>query len=166
MAQNLKSLESLFVEELQDLYDAEKQITSALPKMAKAANSKELKQGFEEHLEQTKEQISRLEQIFDELEEKPTGKKCVGMEGLIKEGEKLIEEKNADPDARDAGLIAAAQKVEHYEIAGYGTARTYAEQLGKDHFADLLQTTLDEEYQTDEKLTSMAVERINWQAMK
>jgi ferritin-like metal-binding protein YciE len=158
----MESLHELFVEELKDLYSAENQILKALPKMAKAASSKDLKKGFEEHLQQTKGHVERLEKIFKELDESPKGKKCKGMEGLITEGKELMEE-DAEPEALDAGLIAAAQHVEHYEIAGYGCVRTYAQLLGRDRIAQLLQKTLDEEKQTDAKLTSLA-EVINVEA--
>jgi ferritin-like metal-binding protein YciE len=158
----MESLHELFVEELKDLYSAENQILKALPKMAKAASSKDLKKGFEEHLQQTKGHVERLEKIFKELDESPKGKKCKGMEGLITEGKELMEE-DAEPEALDAGLIAAAQHVEHYEIAGYGCGRTYAQLLGRDRIAQLLQKTLDEEKQTDAKLTSLA-EVINVEA--
>jgi ferritin-like metal-binding protein YciE len=160
----MESLQELFVKELQDLFSAENQITKALPKMAKAASSRELKAGFEQHLEQTKRQITRLEQIFEELEASPDGDKCKGMEGLLKEGEALIDE-DAEPEVLDAALIAAAQKVEHYEIASYGTVRTYANLLGLTTAADLLEQTLNEEKETDSKLTDIAGE-INVQADK
>jgi ferritin-like metal-binding protein YciE len=160
----MESLQELFVKELQDLSSAENQITKALPKMAKAASSRELKAGFEQHLEQTKRQITRLEQIFEELETSPDGDKCKGMEGLLKEGEGLIDE-DAEPEVLDAALIAAAQKVEHYEIASYGTVRTYANLLGLTTAADLLEQTLNEEKETDSKLTDIAGE-INVQADK
>jgi ferritin-like metal-binding protein YciE len=160
----MESLQELFVKELQDLLSAENQITKALPKMAKAASSRELKAGFEQHLDQTKRQITRLEQIFEELEASPDGDKCKGMEGLLKEGEALIDE-DAEPEVLDAALIAAAQKVEHYEIASYGTVRTYANLLGLTTAADLLEQTLNEEKETDSKLTDIAGE-INVQADK
>jgi ferritin-like metal-binding protein YciE len=160
----MESLQELFVKELQDLFSAENQITKALPKMAKAASSRELKAGFEQHLDQTKRQITRLEQIFEELEASPDGDKCKGMEGLLKEGEALIDE-DAEPEVLDAALIAAAQKVEHYEIASYGTVRTYANLLGLTTAADLLEQTLNEEKETDSKLTDIAGE-INVQADK
>lgn len=159
----LTTLQDLFKEELQDLYSAETQITKALPKMATAASSPELRKAFEEHLRQTENQIKRLEQIFQKLGEKPGGKTCKGMEGLIKEGEELIKEK-PDPAVLDAGLISAAQRVEHYEIAGYGTARTYAQELGDKDAARLLQETLDEEGETDKKLTRLAEQHINMKA--
>jgi ferritin-like metal-binding protein YciE len=150
-----KDLMELFVDELKDLYSAESQLIKALPKMAKAATSVNLRAGFEHHLEQTKEHARRLEEICTELGEKPTGKKCGGMEGLIGEGKEMMEE--FDGDVLDAALISAAQRVEHYEIAGYGTVRTYAELLGKDRAVELLEETLTEEKETDQKLTELAV---------
>ncbi len=166
MPKKMNSLEDLFVETLKDLYSAEHQIIKALPKMVKAANSPDLQKDFQDHLEQTKMQAQRIEQIFnDGVEGTPRGKKCVGMEGIIREGDEVISE-NAAPDVKDAGLIAAAQKVEHYEMAGYGTARTYAQMLGHEKAARLLQQTLDEEEQTDKKLTKLAESGINQQAEK
>jgi ferritin-like metal-binding protein YciE len=162
----LHSLEDLFFEELMDLYDAEKQLVKALTKMAEAAHSDDLKRGFREHLDQTHRQIDRLEQIFNEHGRSIDGKTCIGMQGIIAEGELLMNARNADPDVQDAGLIAAAQKAEHYEIATYGTVRTYAQQLGKDKAATLLNQTLDEESKTNEKLTSMAVGHINIEAKR
>ena len=159
----IQTMEELLVDELKDLYDAEKQIVKALPKMAKAATSEELKTAFEEHLEQTKRQVERLDKIFSKLGEKPAGKKCAAMSGLIEEGEELISDGEESP-VLDAGLIAAAQKVEHYEIAGYGTARTHAEILGHNDAAKLLQQTLDEEKSTDEKLTELAESVVNEEA--
>jgi ferritin-like metal-binding protein YciE len=159
----INDLQDLFVEDLRDLYSAENQLLKALPKMAKAANSPELKQAFQMHIEETKGQVQRLQQIFDQLGEKPTGKKCAAMEGLIEEGKELMSEDIAD-DVLDAGLIGAAQKVEHYEIAGYGTVRTYAKLLGNREAAQLLQQTLDEEGATDKKLTKLAVTHINLEA--
>ena len=156
----LDTLKDLYVEELKDLYSAEKQLVKALPKMAKAANSPELQKAFKTHLRQTAEHASRLEKICGELGVSPRGKKCVGMEGLIEEGSDLIEEE-PDPDVLDAGLISAAQHVEHYEMAGYGTVRTYARQLGFEAQADLLQQTLDEEGETDHLLTALAETGIN-----
>jgi ferritin-like metal-binding protein YciE len=152
----LESLNDLFVDQLRDLYDAENQLIKALPKMAEAANSDELRQGFEEHLEQTKGHAQRIEQIFEQLGEKAKGKKCKGMEGLIKEGSETLEEDITDEDVKDAAIIAAAQRVEHYEIAGYGTARTFANLLGEEEAASLLEQTLDEEKETDAKLTELA----------
>ena len=161
----LESMQSLFLHELQDLYDAETQIVQALPKMAEAASAPELKRGFEEHLRQTEGQVKRLEQIFQQLDTSSKGKKCKGMAGLIAEGEELIKEK-ADPDVKDAGLIACAQKVEHYEIAGYGSARTWAQILGNNQACQLLQQTLDEEGETDKKLTRLAERKINQEAAR
>jgi ferritin-like metal-binding protein YciE len=154
-------LKELYIDELRDIYNAENQLTKALPKMAKAATSEELRAGFEEHLEQTTGHVQRLEQIFKELGEKPTGKKCKGMQGLIEEGKEMIEEQEGE--TLDAGLISAAQRVEHYEIAAYGCVRTYAELLGEDEAAELLEETLNEEKETDQKLTKLA-ERINVEA--
>lgn len=145
----------MFRNELEDLQDAERQILEALPKMIEAASSEELASAFQEHLEQTKEQVKRLERIFSDMGEEPGGKTCLGMQGLLKEGEKVIGEMEKSP-VRDAGLIAAAQKVEHYEISGYGTARTLAEMLGQDEAAELLEETLDEEKATDDTLTDIA----------
>jgi len=160
----MESIQDLFVKELQDLYSAETQITEALPKMAEASSSEELKEGFQEHLKQTKGQIKRLEQIFEQLGTSPKGEKCKGMEGLLEEGGELMEE-DADPEVLDAGLIAAAQRVEHYEIASYGTVRTYAGLLGMNDALQLLEQTLNEEKETDSKLTDLA-EDINVQADK
>lgn len=151
------SLQELYVEQLKDLYNAETQLVKALPKMVKAAQSEELRQGFEQHLEQTKGHVDRLEQIFSAMDESPKGKRCAGMEGLIEEGQEIIDEES-NSDALDAGLIAAAQRVEHYEIAGYGTVRSYAKLLGESEAVNLLQQTLDEEKETDEKLTELAKE--------
>jgi len=162
MAEN--NLKSVFVDELRDLYNAEQQLIKALPKMAKAATSEELRSGFEEHLEQTKEHAARIEKIFSGMGEPVKGKKCKGMEGVIADGAELMEE-DAEPEVMDAGLIGAAQHVEHYEIAGYGCVRTYAELLGKTKIASLLQKTLDEEKATDEKLTELA-RNINVEAEK
>jgi ferritin-like metal-binding protein YciE len=152
------ALKELYVDELRDIYSAEQQLTKALPKMAKASKSDDLRSGFEEHLEQTKGHVQRLEQIFESLGEKPTGKKCKGMEGLIEEGDEMIKEEELEDDARDAGLISAAQRVEHYEIAAYGSVRTYANLLGDEKAASLLEQTLEEEKETDEKLTELAEE--------
>lgn len=151
----LENLKDLYIHELKDLHSAEKQLTKALPKMAKAASNEELGDAFREHLEQTEEHVRRLEKILESHDETFRGAKCKGMEGLIKEGSEMIEE-DGDDDVRDAGLISAAQRVEHYEIAGYGCARTYAELLGDNDGAELLQQTLDEEKATDEKLTELA----------
>jgi ferritin-like metal-binding protein YciE len=159
----LKTLEDLFIHELKDLYSAEKQLVKALPKMAKASTSEKLRAGFEEHLAQTEEHVARLEQIFEQLGKAARAPKCEAMAGLIEEGQKLMEEE-AEPAVMDAGLIAAAQRVEHYEIAGYGTARTFARQLGHREAAKVLQQTLEEESETNEKLTELAESEINLQA--
>ena len=158
----MQSLHDLFVNELRDLLSAENQILKALPKMAKAASSEELRMGFEEHLEQTKGQVERLQKVFEEIDMAPRAKKCKAMEGLLEEGAEILE-MNAEDAVRDAAMIAAAQKVEHYEIAAYGTVRTYAEMLGFDEAARLLQETLDEEGETDKKLTELA-QSINTEA--
>ena len=160
---NISTLNELFVEEIRDLYDAEKQLTKALPKMAKAATSEELRAAFEEHLQQTEGHVERLEQIFDSMGEKAAGRKCAAMAGLVREGDEIASETEAG--VRDAGLIAAAQKVEHYEIAGYGSARTHAELLGKEEAVRLLDETLEEEKETDEKLTELAESVANPAAM-
>ena len=160
----LESLQDLYLEQLKDLHSAERQIIEALPKMIEQASHPELRRGFEMHLEQTKEQLSRLEQIGKRAGQTLTGHKCKGMEGLLEEGEELME-KRADSDVLDAALIAAAQRVEHYEMAGYGCARTYARLLGLEDDAKLLQTTLDEEGETDHKLTDLAERAINEQAL-
>jgi ferritin-like metal-binding protein YciE len=157
------TMEDLFLDEIRDLYDAEKQLTKALPEMAHAASSEELRNAFEEHLDQTVNQIERLERIFKTLGEKPTGKKCAAMTGLIKEGNEMI---NASDETavRDAGLIAAAQKVEHYEISGYGSARTHAEMLSNDTAVRLLDETLFEEREADERLNDLAYSMVNEEA--
>ena len=160
---SLDSLHALLEEELKDIYDAEKQLTKALPKLAKKASSPDLKAGFEAHLRQTEEQIDRLEQVFEYLEMPAKGKKCKGMKNLIAEGEEMMSE--AEDDAtRDALMIAAAQKVEHYEIAAYGTVRTWAQLLGKSEVASLLEESLEEEKETDEKLTTIAEAYVNQEA--
>ncbi len=156
----LNTLHDLFVQELKDLYSAETQLVKALPKMAKAATNEELRAGFEEHLEQTRNHVTRLESIAKDGGFKLTGHRCKAMEGLITEGAELISE-DADDEVRDAGLIGAAQRVEHYEIAGYGTARALAIRLGYDAAADTLTQTLDEEKETDEKLTELATTTVN-----
>jgi ferritin-like metal-binding protein YciE len=161
-AVEINSLRELYVEHLRDLYDAENQLIKALPKMAKEASSDELRQGIEEHLEQTRGQAERLEQIFEQLGERPKGKKCKGMQGLIEEGQETLDE-DMEEDTKDAAIIAAAQRVEHYEISGYGTARTYANLLGENEAAELLEETLNEERETDQKLTQLA-EQINVEA--
>jgi ferritin-like metal-binding protein YciE len=152
-----EALRDLYIDELRDIYSAETQLVKALPKMAKAATSQELRSGFEEHLEQTRGQLSRLEQIFEDLDEKPSGKKCAGMEGLVKEGGEMIKNE-FEGEVKDAGLIGAAQRVEHYEIAAYGTVRAFAELLGDRNAVDLLSQTLEEEKETDKKLTQLASE--------
>ena len=158
------SLRQLYVDELKDLYSAETQLVKALPKLAKTSSNAELRQAFEEHLRQTSEHVSRLEQIFETLGEKPGGNKCVGMEGLVKEGAETMQEKYGDT-VMDAAIIGAAQRVEHYEIAGYGTVGAFAELLGESNHLSLIEQTLEEEKQADEKLTQLA-EHVNSQAEK
>ncbi len=158
------SLQKLYVEELKDLYSAEKQILQALPKMVKKATHPQLKAAFQEHLEVTQVQLERLDQIFEALGKSPRGKKCKGMEGLIEEGKEVMQE-DMDDDVLDAALIAAAQRIEHYEMAGYGTVRTYAQLLGDKNASKLLQQTLDEEGEADKKLTQLAESTINVEAM-
>lgn len=157
------TLENVFVEELRDVLHAEKQLTKALPKMARAASNERLREAFQEHLEQTKGQIERIEQAFESLEIKPRAKKCAGMEGLIEEGSEHLEE-DAEPEALDAMLIAAAQKVEHYEIAAYGSLCTWGEVLGYDDATKLLKENLSEEKETDALLTKISRE-VNRAAM-
>ena len=159
----LDTLRKLYIDELKDLYSAEKQLVRALPKMVKAATAPELKRAFQTHLEETKRQVDRLEQVFEGLEASPRGKKCVGMEGLIEEAQELIGEE-PEPEVLDAGLISKAQHVEHYEMAGYGTVRSYALLLGESEQAALLQQTLDEEGRTDKLLTELAEGAINLEA--
>jgi len=163
MATKMATLEDLYMDMLKDLYSAEKQLVKALPKMAKSAQSSDLQKAFQDHLKQTEGHVERIERIFSDLEGSPRGKKCVGMEGVIEEGSELMKE-NVDPDVLDAGLIAAAQKVEHYEIASYGAARTWAERLGYNNAAQLLQQTLDEEGEANKKLTQIAVSHVNMEA--
>jgi ferritin-like metal-binding protein YciE len=158
----INSLRELYIDQLRDLYDAENQLIKALPKMAKGATSDQLREGIEEHLEQTRGQAERLEQIFERLGEKPKGKKCKGMQGLVEEGNETLKE-DMEEDTKDAAIIAAAQRVEHYEISGYGTARTYANLLGENEDVELLEETLEEEKETDQKLTQLA-EEINVEA--
>ena len=160
-----ESLQKLYVQQLRDLYSAEEQILEALPRMMKKATHHDLRRGFQEHERQTREQKQRLERIFSELGEKATGHKCKGMEGLIKEGEEAMKE-FTDADVLDAALIASAQRVEHYEMAGYGCARTYANMLGLAEHADVLQRTLNEEGETDHKLTALAESVVNVDALK
>lgn len=159
----METLQDLYAEELKDLYSAENQIIKALPKMIKAASHPELKKAFTRHLHETERHVQRIEQVCESLGVSPKGKKCVGMEGLLKEGAELIKEK-PEPEVLDAGLIAAAQHVEHYEMAGYGCVRTYARQLGYESQAELLQATLDEEGATDKLLTEIAESSINIEA--
>ena len=156
------ALMELYVDELKDLYDAESRLVKALPKVAKSATSEKLRSAVEEHLEQTKGHVDRLKEIFDNLGEKATGKKCAGMMGILKEGEELMDE-DFEGEVMDAALISAAQRVEHYEIAAYGCVRTWAELLGENEASSLLEKTLEEEKETDEKLTQLA-EEINVQA--
>ena len=153
----LESLRDLYISELKDLYNAEQQLVKALPKMADAANSPDLRAALSGHLEQTRYHVTRLEEIFRKLDESPKGQKCRGMEGLIEEGEEMMDEgENAPPPVSDAALISSAQRVEHYEMAGYGTCRTYARRLGLEDHADLLQQTLQEEEAADRRLTELA----------
>jgi len=156
----METLRDLYVEELKDLWSAENQILKALPKMIKAATHPKLKKAFAKHEKQTRMHVTRLERICKQLDVSPRGKKCEGMEGLLKEGSSLIKER-PDKDVLDAGLITAAQHVEHYEMAGYGTCRTWARTLGYESQAQLLQTTLDEEQQTDLDLTALAETSVN-----
>lgn len=157
-----QGLKDLYIDELKDLYNAENQLVKALPKLARAAASDELRQGFEEHLEQTKGHVERLEKIFQMLDESPKGKKCKGMEGLIVEGSEVMEQ-DYEGSLLDAALIGAAQRVEHYEIAGYGTARSFAESLGQTDHVSLLNETLEEEKEIDQKLTELA-QQVNTEA--
>jgi ferritin-like metal-binding protein YciE len=159
---SIDSIEKLFVEELKDLYSAENQITKALPKMAKASSSKELSSTFEHHLEETRGQIQRLDRIFSILDKSPKGKTCDGMKGLLQEGAEMLDEAK-EGAVRDAAMVSAAQRVEHYEMAGYGSVRAYAELLGKTDIAQLLQETLNEEKAADKKLTEVA-KRVNVEA--
>jgi ferritin-like metal-binding protein YciE len=160
----MDTLEDLYTDLLKDLYSAEKQLVKALPKLAKAAQAEDLRRAFNEHLAQTEEHVERIERVFSNLNSSPRGKKCVGMEGIIEEGNELTKEK-VKPDVLDAGLIAAAQKAEHYEIACYGTARTWAQRLGYNDAAQLLQQTLEEESMANEKLTQIAESHVNVEAM-
>lgn len=163
---SMNDLKDVLVDTLKDLYHAEKQLVKALPKMAKAASDDELRNALEEHLTVTEGQVSRLEEIFGELDMTPRTKVCHGMAGLIEEGKEVIEEKKSGESAAiDAALIAGAQKVEHYEITSYGSARAFAEQLGLDRVAELLQQTLQEEEEADEKLSKIALESVNQRAM-
>ena len=159
-------LEKFFVDALKDIYWAEKHLTKALPKMQKAATSEELQQAIEEHLNQTKEHVNRLEQVFDQLGEKAQAKKCEAMEGLTKEGDTVVEETEDGTSTRDVGIIVSAQKVEHYEISAYGSLITLAKTMGQDEIADILAQTLEEEKEADQLLTQIAESSINWQAEK
>lgn len=159
----ITTLEDLLTDELKDLYSAENQLVKALPKMAKTAQSKELRAAFEEHLKQTQNQVERLERVAKDLGVSPKGKKCVGMEGLIEEGKEIMSEAQ-EVGPMEAGMIGAAQKVEHYEIAAYGTAIAHARQLGFNNVASILEKTLEEEKMTDEKLTKLAENQVNVQA--
>jgi len=159
----LNSFDDLFEEQLQDLYDAEQRLVKALPKMANAAHNSSLKSAFQEHLRQTEGQVTRLERCFQLLGKSAKSKTCEAMKGLVTEGDEVVSA-TGNPDVKDAALIAAAQRVEHYEIAGYGTARTFAQRLGRSDVADLLQQTLNEEEATDEKLTRLAEQDVNQKA--
>jgi ferritin-like metal-binding protein YciE len=159
----IETLEDLLVDELKDIYSAENQLIKALPKMAKAAELDELRKAFEEHLEQTRVHVKRIEQICEDMGIKPGGKKCMGMQGLIEEGNEIVKA-DAQPEPLEAGLIGAAQRVEHYEIAAYGTARAHARQLGMMKIADILGQTLEEEKETNQRLTDLAENAINVQA--
>ena len=161
----LDTLQKLYTNELRDLYNAEGQLLKASPKMAKAASSEELKNAFEKHLEQTKSHVERLEQVFEELDENPKGKTCRAMKGLVEEGSEILQQ-DGEESVLDAGIIVAAQKVEHYEIAGYGSVRTFAHLLGQNKAAELLQTTLDEESETNELLNKLAESIINPEAIR
>ena len=163
MAKEPKQLDELFHDTLKDIYYAEKKILSALPKMAKAAQNDELTAAFEKHQAETEDQISRLEQVFELIDQKPQGKKCAAIEGILEEGQEIIKEYKSSP-ALDAGLVSSAQAVEHYEIARYGTLRTWAEELGLEDAAKLLQETLDEEEATDQALTQIAESVVNQEA--
>jgi len=160
----LDTLKTLYTNELRDLYNAEGQLLKALPKMAKAASSDELKDAFEKHLEQTKSHVERLEEVFEDIGEKPKGKTCRAMKGLIEEGSEILQE-DGEESVIDAGIIVAAQKVEHYEIAGYGSVRTFAQLLGKERSAELLQTTLEEESEANELLNKLAEDIVNPEAL-
>ena len=161
---NIDSLKTLWVHELKDLHSAERQIVEALPKIIEHTSNDELRKAFQEHLGQTKQQVKRLDKIFAKLEYKPGGQRCKGMEGLLEEGDSLIEEID-ESDVLDAALISAAQRVEHYEIAAYGSARAFAEKLGEHEAAELLTESLEEEGQADRLLTQIASRRINFEAM-
>src|ERR1700747_1265069 len=161
----LDSVHDLLLAELRDLYDAEEQLVEALPKMAEAASSNELKSALTPHLDETGKHVTRLDDVFKSLDEKSSGETCEAMKGLVKEGEEFIHAKG-EPDVRDAGLIGAAQRVEHYEMAGYGTARTLAKRLGLNEIAGALQKTLEEERAADEKLTNVSESDVNLTAAR
>ncbi len=165
MAEQLNALHDLFVNELRDVYDAEKQIVKALPRVARSASSEDLRNALEEHLEETRGQVERLEQVFEQLEMRPRGKHCTGMEGILEEGKELIET-GTKGDVLDAGLIAAAQRVEHYEISVYGTLASWARQLGHSDMARLLEETLEEEKNADQKLSALAESSTNPSAQR
>lgn len=164
-AKKMKNLQDLFEDSLKDLYDAERQVVKALPKMVESASSQELKQSFKDHLQATERQVARIEEIFQKMDMPKRGKHCKGMEGLIEEGKEMMEE-SMEPQVLDAALIAAAQKIEHYEITGYGTARAFAQALGHSDVARILDMTAEEEGQTDKKLTALAEANINRKAMQ
>ena len=166
MTTEIESLKELYIDHLKDLYSAEQQITKAMPAMIKTVTSPVLKKGLEDHLKQTMNQIERLNQIFETLGKSPRGKKCVGMEGLLEEGKEAMEEKMSSPNLMDAALIAASQKVEHYEIAAYGTVRAFADLLGEEEAVNLLTQTLDEEKAADEKLSQIGMNIVNLGASK
>jgi ferritin-like metal-binding protein YciE len=161
----LESVKDLLIAELRDLHNAEEQLVEALPKMAEAASSTELKNAFTHHLEETRKHVTRLDEVFESLGEKASGETCQAMKGLVKEGEEFVHAKG-QPDVRDAGLIGAAQRVEHYEMAGYGTARTLAKRLGLHDIAETIQKTLEEERAADEKLTTVAESDVNLAATR
>jgi len=161
---SVKTIQELFVDELKDLYSAEKQITRALPKLAKATTSAELKEAFLSHLEETNGHVSRLEQIFEILGKSPKGKTCVGMKGVLEEGSEVLEDTKKG-EVRDAGLISAAQRVEHYEMAGYGSAHAFAKLLGQSEIASLLEATLGEEKAADKKLSGIS-KQVNVEAKR
>jgi ferritin-like metal-binding protein YciE len=161
----IATMEDLFLEQIEDLYDAEQRLVKAIPKMAKASSTPELREAFDSHLEQTTGHVDRLEQIFAQLQKSAKAETCKAMKGLIEEGEEIVDNTDQSP-LRDAGLIAAANRVEHYEIAAYGSARTFAETLGLDSAAALLEETLEEEKEADEKLTSIAESLVNCEALR
>ena len=161
----MENLQDLFEDQIQDLYSGESQIIEALPDMIEAAKDRELRSALEQHLAETKEQKKRLEKIARDLEFDPDGHTCKGMEGILEEGEELVENEAKEDDTRDAAIVAAAQRVEHYEMAGYGTARTYARMLGHEDAAQTLQKTLDEEHEANDKLTRIAESHVNRAAM-